>query len=727
MLPDLKRYLALSVSLALGLIVAGCAAPAKVNPPAMDAADFVRTRAEFGRQRLFLGYAGNGVFLGPAGDAAPGANSHPVSLPSIAFGDFWEGSARVSLLDLSLTPGPSAQDAYWQALDIDRGRAITYWQFPASFFRRGDCRVETLVTPEGVICWQVRSTGKPMRLTVHAPRISRGSWKIENGSATARLQSTSSEATISLRILPAPRWHWKSSAEGAVLQADIGREAFIRLAQQAVPRKAGVPALRTPAFHASFAEAAALTAETWSDFWAQSKVELPDRELMKWYRRSLYYLAATSANSAYPPGPMGPWPGRWGGRIFGHDLTYMHAALLSSNHPKLSGQFVEWYLKNLPSARRNARRNYGSPGARYGWEENWRGEECAPAPFRDEHHVNADIAWQAWRQAEWSGDEKLAERIQPLLRDTGEFLAAQMDWDEALHSFVSRKSTDLDETATQVAGAVATQAAAAWLAEICHETGLGTQATERIRGRVYLPQASTPEGSVLTAYPGDSLQRAMKHPSPLLPVWWLNTIDPDGSLAARTFQATVKRVNLDKTPTFNRPWLATVAAQMHDGARAGALLDDLLVAPGAILDDTCFAERQGGTWPHFLTTCGALVTAVNEMLLQSPRAGVIEVFPAVPAEWQRRGVSFQTLLTRGGVLVSGQLAEDEISITLRGNRRIGQILLEMPAPMIESGKLLAEVDGSLVDYQVDYRRRITIIIPASTKLEHQIRLGRISR
>jgi hypothetical protein len=332
----------------------------------------------------------------------------------------------------------------------------------------------------------------------------------------------------------------------------------------------------------------------------------------------------------------------------------MHAALLVSNHPDISGQFINWYLGNLERARSIAQQEYRSPGARYGWEQNRRGEECAPASFRLEHHVNADIAWQAWRQAEWSGDAQLAEKIKPLLRDTAEFLASQLTWDETLQAFICTKSTDLDENAVNVAGAIATQTSAAWLAQTCYEIGAGTKATEAIRGRVYFPQHSTPKGPVLTVYRDDLEGRNLKHPSPLLPVWWLEVVDPDSELAARTFDATLSRIRLDHTPTFNRPWLATVAAAMHDGERAAALLHDLLNAPDAIAGDTCFSETQGSSWNHFLTTCGALAAAVNEMLLQCPQAGVIEVFPAVPAKWRKQGVSFEKLLARGGITVSGR-------------------------------------------------------------------------
>jgi hypothetical protein len=197
-------------------------------------------------------------------------------------------------------------------------------------------------------------------------------------------------------------------------------------------------------------------------------------------------------------------------------------------------------------------------------------------------------------------------------------------------------------------------------------------------------------------------------------------VDPDSDLAARTFAATVPRIRLDRTPTFNRPWLATVAAAMHDGERAANLLDELLRAPGAIAGDTCFSETQNSSWAHFLTTCGALVTAVDEMLLQCPREGVMEVFPAVPARWRQQGVSFENLRARGGAVVSGRLSETEVVVTLRGGHRTGQLELDLPALPTRNGKSAVEVDGVSVIPRLAPRQRLRVQIQRPDGAERSV-------
>jgi len=649
------------------------------------------------------------------------AATEPGTGPCIAFGDFWDGSQRGALLSVDFTPAPVKGDPYWQVLDIDSGQATTYWQFRAFPFGRGERRVDTVVTPDGVICWRIRSTKRSPSLIVSTSSTVGHPWTVRGDTATAHLRNEESEAVVSLTIRPAPKWRFTTVGRGQkrseVLRADLGRDVTITLVQRAAPLGQSSPSL-APTYH-SFDQAAERTRDFWAGYWARSAVSLPDPGLAKWYRRSQYYLAANCVGATYPPGPMGQYPGRWGGRIFGHDLTYMHAALLTSNSADLSGRFVEWYLSHLPEARLTAQRSYHLPGARYGWEMNSRGAECAPAPFRDEHHVNAGIAWQAWRQAVWTGDRGLADRIKPLLSSTATFLGAGLRWDQRLHGYVSPVSTDLDEYAREVRGAVATQAGAEWLAQACREAGVNAGKAEAVAGQVYLPRLETAGGSVLTGHVDDGLTRTMKHPSPVLPIWWLSLAGLDEGLARRTFAETLTRVDLNRTPTFNRPWLAAAAARLHNGQRAAALLDDLITAPGALIDDTCFAETQHTRWGHFLTTAGALVAATNEMLLQSPAAGRVEMFPAVPPSWRQAGVSFGRLLTRGGVEVSGRLSPDEVDITLHGRRQTGELTANLPAPL----RPVVTVNGAPASWHPLPHQRMEVRVRPPSSAPWEIRIS----
>ena len=138
---------------------------------------------------------------------------------------------------------------------------------------------------------------------------------------------------------------------------------------------------------------------------------------------------------------------------------------------------------------------------------------------------------------------------------------------------------------------------------------------------------------------------------------------------------------------------------MGDGERAYALLRALLEADGAIVDDISFAETQGTSWTHFATTCGALVSAVNEMLLQSWQEGKIAVFPGVPSDWGRRGVSFERLLARGGIHVSAHWRDQEIAVTLQAGKRSGSVTLSLPSVGSPESPAQLTVGGRPSTYQ----------------------------
>jgi hypothetical protein len=196
----------------------------------------------------------------------------------------------------------------------------------------------------------------------------------------------------------------------------------------------------------------------------------------------------------------------------------------------------------------------------------------------------------------------------------------------------------------------------------------------------------------VVAYVADSPERGIKHPAPLVGVWLWPVLDAKSDLVRATYENVLSRIDLNETPTFNRPWLATVAARMGRGDEALRLLKELLEAHNAIVDDTCFAEGDVIRWTHFLTTCGALVTAANEMLLQSCEPDTIRVLPALPDSWRDKSVGFDRLRARRGVLASADYRPYELRITLTSPQSASRwVVFPCPANVAEP---MVAVDGA---------------------------------
>lgn len=202
------------------LLLNGCGPGRQQNLSSLfapKAADFVIT-ASTGKlprpQRLYVGLGGNGVFLSPGGDASPEAWPLPTPPSPIVFGDFWDKQQRQAVLGLIFAPTPPDEALSWQGLNLDSGLATTYCRWRKFPFRQVERQVETVVTPEGICCWRIRSRGEKLQLRIWAPEIAPEAWQLTADTATARLSTEACQAVVRLRVTPPPQWHLEKSGRG---------------------------------------------------------------------------------------------------------------------------------------------------------------------------------------------------------------------------------------------------------------------------------------------------------------------------------------------------------------------------------------------------------------------------------------------------------------------------------------------------------------------------------
>jgi trehalose/maltose hydrolase-like predicted phosphorylase len=107
--------------------------------------------------------------------------------------------------------------------------------------------------------------------------------------------------------------------------------------------------------------------------------------------------------------------------------------------PKAARAMLEYRIRRLPAARRNAKAN-GQSGARFPWESAASGDEVTPVKVtgahgeiipiltgRHEQHIVADVAWAAAHYAQWTGDEPFLDGDgRDLLTDTARYWASRI-------------------------------------------------------------------------------------------------------------------------------------------------------------------------------------------------------------------------------------------------------------------------------------------------------------
>ena len=152
---------------------------------------------------------------------------------------------------------------------------------------------------------------------------------------------------------------------------------------------------------------------------------------------------------------------------------------------------------------------------------------------------------------------------------------------------------------------------------------------------------------------------------------------------------------------FGYTWLASLAARARDGERAARALD--IFAEAFVLRNSFNAngDQTGKGYSNFtyrpftLETNCSNASALQEMLLQS-HTGVIEVFPAIPADWD--DVAFHHLRAQGGFLVSAEKRAGKlVSLTIESERG-GPARVRIPgSETVEFFELAPGTELALVD------------------------------
>lgn len=203
-----------------------------------------------------------------------------------------------------------------------------------------------------------------------------------------------------------------------------------------------------------------------------------------------------------------------------------------------------------------------------------------------------------------------------------------------------------------------------------------------------LPKYDLADDGSLTFAKGFPYEASHRHFSHAMAIHPLGLIDwSDGPEAQRIIRATVKRLDQygpDYWTGYSYAWLGNMKARMFDGEGAAKALRTF--AECFCLKNTFHANGdQSGTGkslftyrPFTLEGNFAFAAGVQEMLLQS-HTDVIQIFPAIPADW--KDVSFEKLRAMGGVLVSASMKNGKVDEVRICSEVGGDLTLGIPKGM----------------------------------------------
>ena len=184
----------------------------------------------------------------------------------------------------------------------------------------------------------------------------------------------------------------------------------------------------------------------WAQMWrhAEVSIEGPPADELAARFAVFHLLGAASGSGESAVGPRGLTGGAYSGHVF-WDADVFVLPALAAIRPEAARSMLEYRIRRLPAAR-HAARSGGLDGARFPWESARDGTDVTPrwvrgpdgemvpiATGRHELHIVADVAWAAFRYAEWSGD-RLFPTVGPgreLILDTARFWASRIRTDRS--------------------------------------------------------------------------------------------------------------------------------------------------------------------------------------------------------------------------------------------------------------------------------------------------------
>ena len=170
----------------------------------------------------------------------------------------------------------------------------------------------------------------------------------------------------------------------------------------------------------------------------------------------------------------------------------------------------------------------------------------------------------------------------------------------------------------------------------------------KYQGKILMPQGVLNGDTLLSGGVDSNPKYGEGGATWFYPLWWATVIDKHDPRAVKAID------NYHETfqsYCFNNGWSGVHSAKVYRGDDALMWLKNFQ-RPDVLLDGTSFAENSG---PHGFNYTpeigahGAYICNLTQMLIDPDDDSVVELFPAIPGQWEYQRVAFEGLMTTGGL------------------------------------------------------------------------------
>lgn len=406
----------------------------------------------------------------------------------------------------------------------------------------------------------------------------------------------------------------------------------------------------------------------WTDYWAVSRIKIPDTRVQQLYDLAMYYYGAGS-RKGNPPlplqgvwaadnGDLPPWKGD-----YHHDMNtqVIYWAYYNAGHFAEGESLLDFMWDLAPYHRHFAKSFFGVEGLMVPGVMSFDGKPLGGWPqytvmptqclwlFQNFHWH-----WSFTRDAKFLAERcypygaNMAKAVEALLHDDGHgWLKFPLSTSPEIHD--NRPAAWLKPNSNN------DQATLLWFfAALAEEADALGKAAEAGHYRELLaklePLVTDPKDGVLLLTRGERLIESHRHHAHLMAVHPLALMTVEGSDTDRKTVLNsledLKRLGDRAWVGFSFPWAACLEARALRGDKALAYLRTF--CDGFVARNGFNVNDRGGDC-FTLDANFAHAQAVHEMLLQS-WGDTIRIFPAMPSAW--KDASFDRLRAEGGFVVS---------------------------------------------------------------------------
>jgi hypothetical protein len=607
---------------------------------------------------------------------------------------------------------PGTITAFKQNLDIKTGVLKTDITLSVGGTTFTSSR-ETFITPDGILVIRVNDKGAPSPLQLNlavngsvdllfgtlyagneepfirdAAHTFKSNAGATGGVVTATKTNTSDcsvavavDATSAVTVSANSDIYSQSSADGTITFYIVPKASFNPLTPT-VPWDHAWNAASSAKI-TGYATLKQQTANWWNNYLNVSKISVPDDKVSKLYAQSLYYHGIYFGNTAIPPGCFGTDTyGFFGAVCPEYDLTFSSFALAYTGHINETKNIASWVSSVLPKCKEqavngitshNVFRKYDG-GAIYTTLMGYNGVQGIPPEVSEGgnlecNYPGANAARMALNYLDYSDDQTFKSAAHDVLKST---------------TYVSLKDLTLNSKGFYLDGKRpnSMQEGAVLMGyDQCVKRGIADpEWITKYQNKILMSQGVLNGDTLLSGGVGANPSYGDGGATYFYPLWWATVIDKHDSRAVKAIE---NYKGTFQEYCFNNGWSGVHSAKIYRGDDALMWLKNFQ-RPDVLLDSTSFAENAGAPGFNYTPEVGAhgaYICNLTQMLIDPDDNSIVDLFPAIPNQWEYQKVAYEGLMTTGALSFTAErdINGVKVSVTNKANTlRERKIRIKIP-------------------------------------------------